>query len=119
MKNVLMITDLDDRVEFFDTVADAQKVATTLQANSFTIYTLYTVGTVGQIEWKLAVDTGTNLRENKKEAVKMRKGAWTQLEEDTLAEHYKKGDMSISEIATALRRKYNSVYTKLTALKLI
>jgi hypothetical protein len=124
MKNVLMITDTND-LEYggfneFDTVAEAQTYATSMEGKVFDIFTLYTHGEIGAIAWDLQTDTATNMRENKKSKKStegMRRGAWTDTEEQTLRTNFEAG-MSISELAASLKRAYNSIYTKLVALKL-
>ena len=122
MNEVILITDQADEIlpyETFITVAEAQAHAESLAADKFEIYTLYVAGQRPTgINWKLAVDTGTNLRENKKVKREYRTGSWTQLEIDTLADNFNAG-MSKSALSKVLKRKYNSVYTKLKALKLV
>jgi len=121
-QNVMLFIDSnDDEVGeryHFDTVAKAQQFAATRNGKLFEIYTLYTRGEVGTISWKLATDHSNNVLENKKAETKMRKGAWTQLEIDTLTAHFK-ANMPLADISRALKRKYNSVYTKLTGLGLL
>jgi hypothetical protein len=124
MNEVILITDQADEIlpyETFTTVTEAQAHAESLAADKFEIYTLYVAGQrpIG-INWKLAVDTATNLRENKKSKKVtggMRRGTWTDTEEQTLRTNFEAG-MPIPELAASLKRAYNSIYTKLVALKL-
>ena len=124
MKNVLLIIDSSES-EFgslseFDTVAEAQAWAAKIEGKIFDIFSLYTHGEIGGITWKTQADTATNFREIAKTKVtkeKLRRGSWTQIEVDTLVQNFHDG-MTVSELAKALKRAYNSIYTKLTALKL-
>ncbi len=127
MKNVLLIIDSSES-EFgslseFDTVAEAQAWAAKIEGKIFDIFSLYTHGEIGDITWKTQADTATNFRENekfevtKKEKIKLRRGAWSPTEVATLIKNFEAG-MTISDLAAALKRAYNSIYTKLTALGL-
>ena len=122
MNEVILITDQADEIlpyETFTTVAEAQAHAESLAADKFEIYTLYVAGQrPAGINWKLAVDTGTNLRENKKKKADLRSGPWSKIETETLIANYNQG-MTKSELAASLKRPYNSIYTKLAALSLI
>ena len=119
-KPVLLVTDTTDEEwgerYLYDSVKTAQEAAANMsRVKTFDIFTLYSHGSRGDISWEPIVDHATNLRENKKVASGMRKGAWTQLEVDTLIQHTEAG-MSVTDMSKALRRKYNSIFTKLKAL---
>jgi DNA-binding NarL/FixJ family response regulator len=115
MKPILLIADTVGMLEF-DTVKEAVDYAEQVEQDpEFHIYSLFSRGERRGIEWKLATDTATNLRENRKEEEKKRKGTWTTREVDIALEHLGKG-VPISDIAKGLKRSYNAVYSKLLAL---
>lgn len=121
MKPIILVLDKNvETAKEFDTVKEAQESLNPDDHAFADIYTLYASAEF-KIEWKLATDTGANLREVKKsKATKQgqRKGEWSPQEVDTLIANYGEG-MSLSAIAKGLHRPYNSIYTKATALGLI
>ena len=111
MKPVFLFLE-GDSAGFFDTVKEAQEYAEERKADQAAVYTLYSHGERTGISWKVQADTGTNLRTVKQQKTEgIRSGAWTSREVQTALDNYKAG-MSITDIATALNRTYNSVYLK-------
>ena len=117
----LLNHDTDELIGAFDTVAEAQRYAeidTTIR--SFGIYTLYSHGSRESINWNLQTSTADNLREIKKVKKAPRSSStWTALEIETLKQNYGLRGMSIPDIAKALNRTYNAVYSKLVQQKLV
>ena len=101
---------------YFDTVKEAQDFSAMHNGKTFQIFTLYSSGARPPVAWKINTDHVTNERENKKVSAAQRGGIWTDIELKTLRENFKAG-MSMVDIAAALKRSYNSVYTKVRNLK--
>jgi hypothetical protein len=107
-----------------DTVKEAQEQAEKYDGHkaNFSIYTMFSSGARTTIDWNLATDHATNLRENtKKDTVAERKkstrtGRWSPQEIATAVKARKEG-MKIRVIAKRLGRSYNAVYCQLQKRK--
>jgi len=121
MKPVILFRDKVEAPSYFSTVKEAQEYVDRLTVGiDFHIFTLYVSGHRSSIKWNLQTDTGTNLREAKKLKQAPRSSStWTALEIETLKQNYGLRNMSIPDIAKALNRTYNAVYSKLIQQKLI
>lgn len=121
MKSVILVLDQNlETAKEFDTVKEAQDAVKEQGYDNFSYVDIFTLYTSARFEviWELAKDTGTNLREVKKQeatSTTTRKGGWSDREVKTLIDSYDVG-MSTGEIAKALHRTPGAVYQKAVKL---
>jgi hypothetical protein len=113
-QTVLLITE--DEQKWFLTVKEAQDAADNMEAPHFEIFTLYSTGERPSIDWCLNTEHTANVRENKKTEAAERRGKWSDIEIQTLEDNLADG-VSMTDIAHALKRSYNSIYVKAQELK--
>jgi hypothetical protein len=113
-ETVLLITE--DEQKWFVTVKEAQDAADKMEAPHFEIFTLYSTGERPSIDWSLNTEHVTNVRQNKKAEAAERSGKWSDIEIQTLEDNLEDG-VSMTDIAHALKRSYNSIYVKVQEFK--